>query len=35
MDIQLIFVALIGAASSILVNRDVAVFNDGYRPVYA
>ena len=35
MDIRLLFVVLIGVTSSVLVNRDVAVFNDGFRPVYA
>ena len=32
MDIRLLFVVLIGVTSSVLVNRDVAVFNDGFRP---
>lgn len=34
MGICLIMAALLGATSSMLVNRDVAVFNDGFRPVY-
>lgn len=35
MDWRVLIAAAIGAASSVLVNRDVAVFNDGFRPMYA
>ena len=32
--INYVLAAGIGAVSSILANRNVAVYNDGFRPVY-